>query len=300
MIINQLLQHEGRVRDILPAGPVGPTDISGDNWSKSRAVLAGLWFEEILLAGKRIRPDFVECTFERGVFRKLKAKQHFWGASNLWRDCVFEDLVLDEVISPQNRFENCTFKNVTLKRYNPVDTLFLNCTFENVTFEALYVQPNRRNRMIRNRMAELWPYPEIAEMDKRRVSLLFRGCRFIKPVLTNCVLAHMSFEASEFIEPEGAGNRLEGLDGEIPAWLVAQQPTAPEGTYMEALNAMIDEKLGPQSWSKLRLTAFCQTYQGKHLESDWLDDLMKGGVPPQEYDVIEAIIDELESHFPPI
>ncbi|MBO1319487.1 hypothetical protein [Acanthopleuribacter pedis] len=212
---------------------------------------------------------------------------------------MFEDLVLEEMISPQNRFENCRFKNVTLKRYNPAETLFINCTFENVKLEALFVQPNRRNRMIRNRMSELWPYPEIGEMDKRRLSLMFRGCRFVKPVFTNCLLSHMSFEDTVFTEPSGQGNRMDTVEGDNLAWLKAEQARPGDDPYMEALINMIDEKLGATSWSKLRLEAFSKVNEGKALRSNWLDDLIKGGIPDNEFDVIEEIIDELATRFPP-
>lgn len=275
-------------------------DISTQSWLKRGGIIDGRKFEKILLAGKRIYPDFIESKFENCVFRQLKTKGHFWGASNLWKDCVFEDLILEEVMSPQNRFENCNFKNVTIKKYSPHDTVFINCTFENLTLEAMYTRPNVRNSMIKKRIAELWDFPEIDELDKRYLTLMFRGCRFERPEFTNCLFAHMSFEDSVFTEPSGQGNRIDSIEGDNLDWVNAVQQKEGQSAYIQALRDMIDEKLGPESWSSLRLKALCESNNGKQVESIWLGDFLEGGIPSAEYDVIERITDQLNKRFPPI
>ena len=297
MSIATLLGRKGDVREILKASKGNILDLSDASWDTQGVVLSQLNFEEVILSGKWIRPDFVDCTFKGCIFRNLSSESHFWGASNLWIDCEFERLRLDDVISPQNRFIDCRFKDVYLRRYRVSETAFINCTFDRMTVEGLSVQGNTRNRAVRAHMAELWNFPEIVEMDSMNLSLLFRDCRFENPVFKYCDFRNTSFEKSTFLDPVSEASIFNGAEGVHSWWDELDGEDTPTNAYIKELRRLIIERLGPSSWSRSRLKVFFSRYEGRFIRSDWFEDLVENGIPDHEYDIVEEIMDELNRHF---
>ncbi len=297
MIIRTLCAHSGDVRRLLGLRQAGVVDLSDDSWEKYRSVLGRLHFDRIALQGKQVRPNFIDSTFSNCQFRDLSSEGNFWGACNSWKRCEFENLRLRDAISPQNRFEACRFVRAEFRRYQPAETVFVGCTFERFMVEGLRVLPNTRNKIARSRLAELWPFPELQELDLRRISLMFRDCHFEKPVFKNCRFGPTVFENCSFDSPRLEACDLNGTVG-LEEWSGIDEQEI-ENAYMSELTRLLELRLGKDSWSAGRLRDFLATYEGQHLESDWFEALVENGIPDDEYAVVEGIVDLLDRQFPP-
>ena len=298
MIISRLANGTGRVRDLLRASEHQPLDISSDSWSSTAVVLRGLVFENILLKDTAIGPTFVECEFHGCEFSHVRSDGRFMGASNLWVDCKFSDVALNSVISPQNRFEACRFVNVVLRRYRPCETAFVRCDFERLVLGGLRVPPNSRNRTIRDKIESLWAFPEIRGMDDLRVSLLFEECRFESGHFRECRFRHASFVRSVVNDPLVENCDFEGAGGDTRWWEEASPALDTDDAFREALLDEVMHRLGAGSWTFRKLKSCAQRHPGRAFRLNWPSEVIEGGIPDEEYEALEAIVDSLRGRFP--
>lgn len=256
-----------------------------------RKVIRGESFDGCDLDRRRVRANFVECTFTACRFTGVRAEDCFWGASNRWNDCTFSKCECSGLISPLNRFEDCSFIDFVFTRYMPCETAFINSTFDSVRFTALKAKPNFRNTTIRQQIADLWPYPEIAELDERRASVLFRECTFASPKFQRAYLDQIVFDSCKIQAPEFTGCSFLGIQNLQDQWWADTDDSNPEHQYVIEIHQKIEECLGQSSVS-FKLTQHWLNQQPGSPKADWFDYLLDNGIPDNEFDVVERLLDE--------
>lgn len=296
MIISKLLNGSGSARKLLGVREEGILDVSGDNWNATSGVLSGIVFKRISLRDTGVRPTFVECQFDDSVFISLRTNGQFWGAMNLWMRCSFENLKLDKVISPQNRFVDCAFTNCTFRKYQPCETAFVSCVFHQLKIDGFHAKPNMRNVRLRKKLTEKWPFPELESMDNQGLSVLFKKCHFETPEFINCRFENVAFTASTFITPRISDCDLSGVVSDLQ-WWSDTRTHEPDAAYKEALIDEITRRLGKDSWTFGKVKECLAKYQGKEFRIKWSRYVIDGGIPDEEYDILEQIIDSLRGRF---
>lgn len=256
-----------------------------------RTVIRGESFDGCDLHPKKVLANFVECTFTDCRFANLRSDHTFWGASNRWTDCTFSNCVCSGLISPFNRFEDCVFANFQFTQYAPCGTTFVNTTFDSVRFTAMKAQPNFRNTTIRRQIAELWPYPEIDELDERRASVLFRECTFASPRFQRAYFDQMVFDSCKIQSPEFIGCSFAGIQNLQERWWDNVNDTNPEHQYVIEVHQKIEEILGTSSQS-FQLSEQWLTQLPGSTHADWFDYLLDNGIPDNEFDTVERLLDE--------
>lgn len=258
----------------------------------SRVVIRGESFDGCDLQRKVVRANFVECTFNGCHFSELRAEDAFWGAANRWTNCTFSNCDCSGLISPQNRFEDCTFVDFAFTKFRPCETAFINTTFDSARFTALKAQPNSRNPTIRRQIAELWPYPEIAELHERRASVLFRKCTFASPRFQRAYFNHMVFDSCQIQSPELIGCSFFGIQNLQNKWWTETDQANPEYQYVLEIQQKIGERLGMSSTAFQLSQQWLNQLPTSSSHADWFDYLLNNAVPDDECDVVERLLDE--------
>ena len=256
-----------------------------------RTVIRGESFDGCELQRKQVRANFVECEFNACRFTELRAEDTFWGASNRWTNCTFSNCECSGLISPHNRFEDCTFVDFAFTKYAPCETTFINTTFDSVRFTALKAQPNFRNTTIRQQITLLWPYPEITELDERRASVLFRKCTLASPRFQRAYFNSMVFDSCKIQSPEFIGCSFNGIQNLQDQWWADTDEANPEFQYVIEVHQKIEECLG-QSSASFKLSQQWLKQQPGASHADWFDYLLDNGIPDNEFDAVERLLDE--------
>ncbi len=258
----------------------------------SRAVIRGESFDCCELQNKVVRANFVECSFHACRFTGLRAEDSFWGASNRWTNCAFSNCDCSGLISPQNRFEDCTFLNFAFTRYAPCETTFINSTFHSVRFIAMRAKANFRNTTIRQQIAELWPYPEIVELDDLRASVLFRNCAFTSSRFQRAYFNHMAFDSCKMQSLDLIGCSFIGIQNLQDRWWTDTDESNPEYQYVIEIQQKIEECLGQESAAFKLSQQWLNQLPSPSSHADWFDYLMDNGIPDDEFEIVERLLDE--------
>ncbi len=300
MIIKKLTDgSSGSFRDALGVYDEEVIDISADGWKSTLASISNWHFDRFRLSDTAVRPEFVDCWFEDCEFTKLRSADHFWGNGNGWKNCRFERVKLDRPIASYNRFSDCSFCNVTIRGYCPMGTVFVGCRFENVMFEGLDVSYNTRNSLVRQDIAEKpWGFPELAELDERRRSLLFRDCDLQGSTFKHCILNYTWLDQSRFADTAVEGSDLSEVTADHVWW---KPEDATRKALLQCYHAIvlqeIEKKVGVASASLRHL----QDYLAREDWSvSWLWYLMDHRIPHTEFKVVDRIYESLatKGRFP--
>lgn len=287
MNIYDLVDRAGDANTILELapGPDGLADISAADWGGALVVLRGLTFRKVKLEGRGVRPNFVECHVEGSTFRRLTSHGHFWGAGNIWRNCTFDRVTMENVMSPQTRFENCRFAHLDLTQYRPCETIFSGCEFTGL-------------RVLGMRAVDasgFSGFPEIAELG---ASLIFDDCTLEAPSFRNCYFNAVAFRRCRIRGPVAQACVFSGIASDDVWW----PPEAEGDPFLAFLDEVLDAMrtaLGEGSASHKALLAYTDDFSsGRTQSDDYSACLYDGTVPGEELDIISDVIDKIEARYP--
>ena len=247
-------------------------------------------FDGCELHDQIVRSRFVGCTFNKCRFSGLQSQHAFWGGGTSWTNCSFSNCDCSRLISAHNRFENCQFTNFAFTYYSPYETTFINSTFDSVRFSVLRAQPNARNQAIRQQYGTLWPYPEIAELDSRRASVLFRKCVMISPRFHRVYFNNIIFDRCDVQSPELLGCSFTGIQNLQDQWWSEHDDTNPERQYVVEVHAAILTVLGESSIAARLSQDWIDQSPITSSHADWFDYLLDNGLPDEEFDVVDELL----------
>lgn len=287
MMLEELIGAKGDFTHLagLEAGRDPMVDASAMNWNRADIVLTNLMFERVRLKGKQVRPNLVECSFDKCRFERIKSDNSFWGAGDKWSECDFSDVRMLGAISPANRFDACNFSRVVLEGYHPFDTVFEDCTFEGCTFTGLkapYLTRKAEN-----------PDPELKILS---TSVLFRNCKFIRTKFRGCYFTNIRFEGCTFDEPV-----IEHCDFTDcianPKWWRDDQQGMPFLGYLEEVIDMVSRKLGSGSKAALAFMKVKAECERDPKAADHYATRVINEMPYEEMCAIEKEWDELSERY---
>lgn len=265
-------------------------DISKDKWASTPAIIKGVTLDRVRLANRSIMPDFRECTCSGCVFDRVRTDSHFWGAGNVWKECVFQDARLIEVGSPANRFERCRFLRTEFLSYMAADTVYLGCTFTETSFLGLgaYVATTTSG------------HPELLALNEHlpwgsKTALGFIGCRFERCCFANSMLRNVLFAGCEMTDVTARTCDFTGVRSDRQWW----PDTAQCDLYHALVDAMIETAAaacGPESVVAGKLQRAREDLRaGKRVD---LTEVMYAlDVPDSEIEALEPAKDKLYQQF---
>jgi hypothetical protein len=171
-------------------------------------------------------------------------------------------------------------------------TVFVGCRFENVVFEGLDVMYNTRNSLVRQDIARKpWGFPELAELDERRLSLLFRNCIHQRSTFKHCILEHTWFDQSQFTDSTIVGSDLSGVTTACVWWNEDDaNRSALLHSYHEVVLQEVGKKVGRDSASFQQL----QNYLAREdWSKSWFNYLMDKRIPHSEFKIADRIYQSL-------
>lgn len=268
----------------------GLKDISKDKWGSTLAIINGVTLERVRLANRSILPDFRGCTFLGCEFDRVRTDGHFWGASNVWKDCLFQDACLTGVVSAGNRFERCRFQRTEFLAYQAADTIYVGCIFTETSFVGLgaFVATSPSD------------HPELLALNEHlpwgsKHALAFVDCRFVRCTFATSMLRHVLFADCQFTETAAATCDFTGVRSDRQWW----PDSAQCNLHHALLDALIEEAAtvcGPKSVviGKL-LRARTDLRAGKSV--DLTAELYALDVPDSEVDKLEPAMNRLMQRF---
>jgi uncharacterized protein YjbI with pentapeptide repeats len=285
-MIDKLTNRRGNIRDILGIDGESLLDISRADWANRYEVIRGLELNRVRLADTKVAVNFVECSFDQCEFSHLESESNFFGGGNTWRRCVFDNVELIDMISPQSRFIDCEFRAARIRGFRLCQTLFDTCQFANCVIDGIASRS----------MGD--PSMQLPEVAKTGATALFRacgfsgtafeGCRFDKIAFNDCQIADTEFVNCDFSEAIGKD-----------AWLKLVPKGDPFLAFLDALLAGIQKQLGNNSAAMRELSSYAESYRsGKTTSKDYGACLYSGRVSNQELDAIQDTLDRTEAAFP--
>jgi len=286
VIIDRLLSKTGDAHMLLGMTKSHELlDISHDAWENRLAVLQGLQFRQVRLAGKEVKVNFVSCSFEASEFQNVQSTGHFWAGQNRWQNCRFESVQLAEAISPMNSFRSCRFIEMFITNYKPYQTLFVGCQFDGGVISGLRAQL-AFNQTLRN-----------PDLKNSEATVVFRNCAFSGTAFEESFFAGIEFDACLFTNVQAQGCDFSGVISDQKWW--PDQVSDPFTIFLTRLLDLIRVRCGSKSSAFAVFENYVREYKtGSTQSKDFSACLYTEKVPNSELDRIESELPKLMARFP--
>lgn len=232
-------------------------------------ILKSLEFNDFRVSQVDVKLNFVSCDFVKCSFQRIRAEQHFWGASDTWQSCSFEGCDLSGMIAPMNSFRSCIFENLNLQKFNPHQTIFSDTIFKNCIIQGMRAQMIKNNQMINT------------DMMQSNAQLIFRECRFDSVEFRKCYFHDVIFERCIFHETTADQCDFEGVASDIIWW--QPQRVEPFTAFLSSALELIARRCGSESAAFKEFEIYLGDYRsGRTTSRDFSAFLYNDRVPYSE------------------
>jgi hypothetical protein len=230
--VDELLKTRGDVRQVITL-PHGIVDWSDRKEWLRLEVLRNLEFNEFRVSNVDVGLDFISCEFSNCLFKDMRVENHFWGSSDIWQSCVFEDCQMSGMIAPMNSFRDCRFHKLRLHNFKPHQTLFTGTEFENCTIQGLRAKTIRNKGVINT------------DITSSHGQLLFLDCTFLNVEFRQCYFQDVVFERCKWEGTTADECCFDGVVSDLE-WWQTQRLDPFTGFLSDALE-LIRRKCGHES-----------------------------------------------------